>query len=138
MVKSNPNLILGGCMFKRLLLPRLQDRFISLITFYLEHNRVKQEELASFVGIPPSHLSNLLHKKRTLSATYILTFIVKGVIMANELHDGRALTETEREFWETVDAFQRIGLLHKVVAAEKLGLNVEALLDSYIKTQGKK
>ena len=125
-------------MFKRLLIPRLQDRFISLVEYYLDRNRLTQYELAEYVGIPSSHLSNLLHKKRTLSASYILNFIVKGVFMANELYDGRALTETEKEFWTTVDAFQRIKLLHKIVSAEKMGLDVESFIDYDIASQSKK
>lgn len=119
-------------VLKRLLLARLQDRFIMLIENYLREKNLTQDDLAKKVGIPSSHLSNLLHKKRILSATYLLYFFGKGIIMPEDIYDGATVTEREQEFWDTAAITQRLGLLRKIVSAEKSGYNVEALLDAMI------
>jgi transcriptional regulator with XRE-family HTH domain len=115
---------------KRLLLQRLQNRFIRLIEEYLRKHDMTQDELAAYVGIQPSHLSNLMRGRRVLSATYLLYFIAKGIIMPEDIYDGKSESERENEFWETVNFARRIDFLRKVVKKEKQGYNIEAMIDA--------
>lgn len=52
--------------------------------------------------------------------------------MPEDIYDGATVTEREQEFWDTAAITQRLGLLRKIVSAEKSGYNVEALLDAMI------
>ncbi len=115
---------------KRLLLKRLQNRFIRLVEEYMRKHNMTQDDLAAYVGIQPSHLSNLMRGKRILSATYLLYFISRGVVMPEDINDGNSTTERENEFWETAEFTRRIEFLRKVVKKEKQGYNIEAMVDA--------
>jgi len=123
-------------IMKRLDLSRLQNKFIDIIQAYKNNNKVNQKHIAKLVGIPESHLSNLLKGQRKLSANYLLKFISKDVLKTSDLKDNK-FNENEKDFWEIAELIENSSILQLSNEAKKLGLDVEAFLKSYIASSKK-
>jgi hypothetical protein len=119
-------------MFKKINLVRLQPKFIDLLTAYMKHADVDQKTLAKRLDINEGIISNLLHDKRKLSANYLMSFFFKGVFMPEQIYDGKAVDEREKEFWAAANLCHRSGLLHKIVTLESRGVNVEAVMEGLL------
>ena len=117
---------------KKILIPRLQPRFIELVLDYKSHHNIDQKVIAKRVGIPASHISALKKGKRILSASYILKFIIKGILRIDDIYDGNAESDRELEFWEFAKLIEAKPLLEKIAYAQKLGLDIDTFLDGYI------
>lgn len=123
----------------KIMLPRLQIRFQNLINDYKEVHHTTQKELAHLVGIPDSHLSNLMTGTRILSANYVFKFILKGVLRMKDIYDGKYEGRREMEFWEVCELCENIPLLKKFNTAMKAGLDLERYVDGYLQgLDGKK
>jgi len=114
---------------KRIMLDRLQDRFIGLLERYMQDRDLNQEGLANKVGIERSLINKLLNRKRRLSAYYVMLFIRSGVIHMHQLYDGKAESMAEEDFWQTAPELENYALLRKIARLRKAGIDVEYLLD---------
>lgn len=114
---------------KRIMLDRLQDRFIGLLERYMQDRDLNQEGLANKVGIERSLINKLLNRKRRLSAYYVMLFIRSGVIRMHQLYDGKAESMAEEDFWQTAPELENYALLRKIARLRKAGIDVEYLLD---------
>ena len=123
---------------KKILIPRLQSRFIELILDYKSRHKISQQEIAKIVGTPPSTISNLKTGDRILSASYILKFINKGIFRVDDIYDGKPESSREIEFWELARLAEIKPLSKKIAYARELGLDIEAFLDGYIYSVEKK
>ena len=122
---------------KKILIPRLQNRFIELVDIYLQKHHINQKQLVNLVGIPESHLSALKpnasrQSKRILSMNYVFKFIKKGVFCTDDIYDGNVESDREREWWELAKLIEKKPLLEKIAYAQKLGLDIDTFLDGYI------
>lgn len=122
-------------MFKKLDLKRLQPKFIAIVTHHMERNNIDQKTLARKLELNEGVLSNLLNRKRPLTANYLMPFFFRGIIMPEEIMDGQANSDREKEFWDAARLCHRFGMLRKIVALEGKGVNVEAVLDGLLLSQ---
>jgi len=123
---------------KKILVPRLQNRFYELVDIYMKRNDINQKQLAEMVGIKESHLSALKPKakkksKRILSMNYIFRFILKGVFRMEDIYDGKAENEREEEAWELCEMCENIPFLKKINKARKLGCDIEGYVNGFLK-----
>lgn len=122
---------------KKILIPRLQNRFFELVDIYLQKNDINQKQLAEMVGIKQSHLSALKpnakkKSKRILSMNYIFKFILKGVFRMEDIYDGKAKSEREKEAWELCELCENIPFLKKINKASKLGCDIEGYVNGFL------
>jgi hypothetical protein len=128
---------LSGEERRKVMLDRLQDRFASIVEEIVNNPRHKahqrtKKELAEYVGLKGPLLTALTLKREDkagsmryptrLSNTYLMPFIVKGVIMVDQIFDGKPESERERRFW------RRASLQEAINEAESQGLDPEKLL----------
>jgi hypothetical protein len=100
----------GGMGEKRIILSRLQNRFIRIVKDYMRINGLNQTEMAKMVGMPRHVLNYLLHNSihREFSVHYLRPFINMGIISVNEIYDGDPETMKEKAFWDDVKKKKRI------------------------------
>ena len=125
----------------KIMLTRLQPRFVELIQKYMKANEINQTELGNLVGLSHTRISNLITRgvdgcyRRGLSANYLMKFIYRGIIMKDELYDGKFDSPREKEFWDIVQVIETTELQRKIAKAFNGSLTPEALgkyLDSHI------
>ena len=124
-------------MFKRIDLSRLQSKFQSLITAYMVRNGLSQKQLAQRVGIKGPHLSNLMTGNgRGLTATYLIPFIQKGVIMVDQINDGQATNPAEKEMWNVARELENPGAIRRIISLREKGFDIDKhlrILDESVK-----
>jgi hypothetical protein len=112
---------------KKILTPRLQDRFAYLVRVYLEENNLGQGTLAANLGIQRTHLNMLLNSKRILSAHYLEPFLIGGMMAVKDIYDGKPETSREAKFWATMDVASRKALIDNIIEIESMGGDVEEI-----------
>ena len=122
---------------KKILVPRLQNRFLELVAEYQSKNDINQKELCKLVGIPETHLPAFKPKapknnRRILSMNYIFKFILKGVIRMDDIYDGKAESEREEEARELCELCENIPFMKKVNKARKLGCDIEGYINGFL------
>ena len=102
---------------KRLDLTRLYERFVSLIA----DKGLTQYELADKAGMNQPNINALLNKKRPLSAYYLFKFIRRRIISVDDIYDGNAESDREKEFWAIAKRFDaaEISLDKRIVMGVK-------------------
>lgn len=98
---------------KKLDLTRLYERFVSLIA----DKGLTQYELADRVDMNQPNINALLNKKRPLSAYYLFKFIRRRIISVDDIYDGNAESDREKEFWAIARA--EISLDKRIVMGVK-------------------
>lgn len=90
----------------RLLIPRLQARFIELLRAYMRDHDLNMKEVAAIARIdyPTLNRTTLVNKtdgsyKHPLSALYIFRAIRAGLFSVADIYDEKAETPNEKEFW---------------------------------------
>jgi hypothetical protein len=112
---------------KKILLTRLQTKFIKLVQEYLRKTDMSQGALAGIVGMQRSHLNALLHGHRPLSAYYLLKFTRKGIFAVKAIKDEKADSLREYDFWEMAEESENIDFLKRVAKLRKRGIDIVAL-----------
>lgn len=124
---------------KKIMLGRLQPRFVHLVKTYLGKHDLSQKELADVVDIPEPHISNLMTfngngYKRVLSCNYLYTFIVHEVIRMEEIYDGNPQTTREKEAWQVLKCLGDRPLQRKIAKLKERGFDLDAVLDGLLKS----
>jgi hypothetical protein len=135
-------------MMKKLMMTKLQPRFIELVERYIRMTPdMSQSKLAQIVKIHRPRLVALLNPQTNpdvfLSAHYIYPFIREGIFSVDDIRQGKkSESSRETEFWDLASETENIATLRKIVKAKKLGINVDQNLDEAIeaieKLSGKK
>jgi hypothetical protein len=116
---------------KKINISRLQDRFIQLVTAYMQEHGMTQQDLAKTVGIQRTHVNALLNSAcdRPLTAYYLWKFIMKGVVKVNDIQDGKGTDGREKDFWEMASEVENIATLKKIAKLRKAGFDIDKHLD---------
>ena len=116
---------------KKINISRLQDRFIQLVTAYMQEHGMTQQDLAKTVGIQRTHVNALLNSAcdRPLTAYYLWKFIMKGVVKVSDIQDGKETDGREKDFWETASEVGNIATLKKIAKLRKAGFDIDKHLD---------
>ena len=97
---------------KKIILTRLQDRFIELINEHIDSGLSEsQKDLAEKVGVHKTHLNNMLKGIRTLTAYNLFPFIQKGIIKVRDIYDEAAADQKEKDYWDRVSNIGSYGVL---------------------------
>jgi len=122
---------------KKILVPRLQDRFLELVGQYQTQHDMNQKQLCELVGIPETHLPALKPKapelnRRILSMNYIFKFILKGVFSMADIYDGKTVDKREEEAWEICELCEDLPLLKEINKARKAGCDIKGYVRGYL------
>ena len=125
---NTAGLIYDYDVMKKIMLVRLQPKFITLVNTYKKSHNVNQKGVANLVDMDQSHLSNLMKYKRKLSANYIWPFLMKGVFRMSDIYDGKPESNREKNFWVGAKFFENRYVLEKIGEAKENGLTDEILV----------
>ena len=121
------------------MLTRLQPKFVQLVHAIMDRENLTQKQLASMMEIPEPNLSNLLTidestgtYKRKLSSTYLTPFFKKRKITVNEIYDKKPETAREVIYWKESVVIDDQDLVNIIVELGDNGLDVKAMLKSYL------
>ena len=126
---------------KRLILSRLQPRFVALVRDYLQKHDITQKELARRLEMPEPNLSNLLTQNgrgkyiRDPSAHYLIPFVMRGIFRVDQIYDGMPESKREDWWWDAAKCLENHKLLEKIGRAKSLGLTdsmIENFVDAFI------
>lgn len=91
---------------KRVMVERLQGRFVEVVTAYIDVHQIDQKKLAGKLEMDAAALSRLLkydpargRYKHPLSTHYLAPFIESGVVRVSEIYDGQPQADSEKRFW---------------------------------------
>ena len=124
---------------KKIMLTRLQPKFVQLVHTIMDRENLTQKQLATMMDIPEPNLSNLLTidpetgtYKRKLSSTYLTPFFKKRKIHVNDIYDKKAETAREVKYWKESVVIDDQELVDIIVELGDNGLDVKAMLKSYL------
>lgn len=128
-----------GFSMKKIMIGRLQSRFVHLVKAYLGANDMTQKDLANKLHIPESHLSNLMTfnsdgYKRVLSCNYTYSFLMNEVFAMNDIYDGKPESPREEECWQVMEVLGDRVLQKKIATLKRRGFNLNAVLDGLLKS----
>ena len=124
-----------GFTMQRMVLERLHKKFVELVKNYINQQNINQGELADEVGLQRTHLNLLLSGKRPLSGYYIFMFLKAGIFTVNDIYDGKADSDRERDFWKGASEITNMALLVKIAKLREQGIDVEAVLNAMFPTK---
>lgn len=115
---------------KNIKVPRLQDKFIDLIRWYMYKDQVNIVQLAELAKTDHSRISELMHKRRVLSTHYVAKFIRKGVFTVDEILNGDTyeMKADEKDTWDALRAMEDTEIQDAMAKALNNGLPREAIL----------
>jgi hypothetical protein len=105
---------------KNLNLIRLQDRYIQIMTKYMQDHNLSKKDCAKRIGQNESIFCDLLKKKRELSALYILPALNGGIMTTKDIYDGMPSDEREAAFWarqKNAENPKIMNLVNRITAA---------------------
>lgn len=111
-----------------MLVVRLQKRFVELCWKWIATNQATKTALGKEVGLEVPRIVELMKFSKKLTMYYVRLFHKRGIFRVDEIYDGQAESDAERELWDIMKITEDTELLKALSNAMKGSVGRDALI----------